>query len=170
MQRSRYPLKPGMSLPFAACLCPSGRWGTGRRTQRLVQGRSESISADNAITAQIDEDPASGTAWYGWPDLFSVLGRSSLGLGSSSCMLFLLTSRVQLDLLAGYRIYLFCWDSEGRRLQTYGPLFRGESDFPREAASLPFPRAPIVPSPAARPAGAVTRGTTWIGVRGVGHR
>jgi len=49
----------GMSLPLADTLAPQPSTGEPGDTLRDWEaGRSESISADNAITAQIDEDPS----------------------------------------------------------------------------------------------------------------
>jgi hypothetical protein len=50
-----------------------------------AQGRSQSISADNAITAQIDEDPASRPYGIGLDSFayFPMIGAIPLGLGSS---------------------------------------------------------------------------------------
>jgi hypothetical protein len=50
----------GMYLPFAAVLVPERSMDApSDALAEWAHGRSESISADNAITAQIDEDPAS---------------------------------------------------------------------------------------------------------------
>src|ERR1700676_1539439 len=52
-------VKQGMDLPFAAVLVPERSIdASADALTNWAQGRSQSISADNAITAQIDEDPA----------------------------------------------------------------------------------------------------------------
>ena len=48
-----------------------------------ADGRGESIAADNAITAQIDEDPASQTTGLDSFTYFPSLGMPSLGMDSS---------------------------------------------------------------------------------------
>jgi hypothetical protein len=55
-------VKQGMYLPFAGVLVPELAIDPPANADPLAHwayGRSESIAADNAITAQIDEDPAS---------------------------------------------------------------------------------------------------------------
>jgi hypothetical protein len=80
-------VKQGMDLPFAAVLVPET--SIDAPTDALANwahGRGESISADNAITAQIDEDPAarnSSLAMNGFT-YFPMIGViPSLGLGLS---------------------------------------------------------------------------------------
>jgi len=51
-------VKEGMELPFAEVLVPESQTVTGDAFTDWSHGRSESIQADNAITAQIDEDAA----------------------------------------------------------------------------------------------------------------
>ena len=76
-----------MYLPFAPVLVPeSSIDGPGDALTDWAKGRSESISADNAITAQIDEDPASRDPGLGTDNFayFPMVGVPSLGspLGS----------------------------------------------------------------------------------------
>jgi hypothetical protein len=56
-------VEQGMSLPFESGVAPevAGQL-TGDQLNDWSKGRGQSISADNAITAQIDEDPAAVTA------------------------------------------------------------------------------------------------------------
>jgi len=71
----------GMTLPFAQVLVPE-------LPERLpndalndwANGRSQSISADNAITAQIDEDPASVAPGYDGFTYFPLLGLPYTGV------------------------------------------------------------------------------------------
>jgi hypothetical protein len=70
-------VKQGMDLPFAAILVPEP--SSGEPVDGLsdwAQGRSDSIAADNAITQQIDSDPASQTAGPAGFTYFPVLGAS----------------------------------------------------------------------------------------------
>src|SRR5579872_2962105 len=69
----------GMSLPFAGVLVPERASEPSiDALSEWANGRGESIAADNAITAQLDQDPGAGT-----PDAFTYypfLGLSSLGM------------------------------------------------------------------------------------------
>ena len=74
----------GMYLPLAAVLVPESSIDVpGDALTDWAKGRSESISADNAITAQIDEDPASRDPGLGTDNLclFSTRRRPFPGLG-----------------------------------------------------------------------------------------
>jgi hypothetical protein len=82
-------VEQGMNLPFAAALVPQQSINEpADELSDWSKGRSESISTDNAIAAQISDDPTTfannsglgpGTLTY-----FPMLGLPSLGLGSSS--------------------------------------------------------------------------------------
>jgi hypothetical protein len=77
-------VEEGMYLPFAPVLVPERSSDVpGDALTDWAKGRSESISADNAITAQIDEDPASrdpglGTDGFAY---FPLVGVPSLSSG-----------------------------------------------------------------------------------------
>jgi hypothetical protein len=75
----------GMNLPLAAVLVPEQRPNelSGDSLSDWADGRGESIAADNAITAQIDEDPASQTTGLDSFTYFPSLGMPSLGMDSS---------------------------------------------------------------------------------------
>jgi hypothetical protein len=74
----------GMSLPFAAVLVPDRSSDkSGDALSNWANGRNESILADNAITAQIDEDPDSRTPGLESFSYFPFLGVPSSGLGLS---------------------------------------------------------------------------------------
>lgn len=76
-------IKPGMNLPFAGVLVPEQSSDEpGDALSDWANGRGQSIAADNAITAQIDEDPAAATLGLGSFTYFPLLGVSSAGLGS----------------------------------------------------------------------------------------
>ncbi|HEV3200936.1 MAG TPA: hypothetical protein VGZ73_23695 [Bryobacteraceae bacterium] len=76
----------GMDLPLASVLVPERSLDVpGDSLSSWAQGRSESISADNAIAAQIDEDPALRNSDFGADSFtyFPLIGVPSFGLGSS---------------------------------------------------------------------------------------
>ena len=75
----------GMNLPLAAVLVPEQRPNelSGDSLSDWADGRGESIAADDAITAQIDEDPASQTTGLDSFTYFPSLGMPSLGMDSS---------------------------------------------------------------------------------------
>jgi hypothetical protein len=73
----------GLDLPFGEVLVPEQ--SSGEPNDALsdwAKGRGESISADNAITAQIGEDPALGTLGLDGFTYFPFLGVPAYGLGS----------------------------------------------------------------------------------------
>ena len=78
-------VKQGMDLPLAAVLVPERIVDMpGDALTDWAKGRSESISADNAITAQIDEDPASRNSdlpMDGGFAYFPLIGVPSVGSG-----------------------------------------------------------------------------------------
>ncbi len=77
-------VEQGMYLPLAPVLVPERSVDVpGDALTDWAQGRSESISADNAITAQIDEDPASRDPGLGTDNFayFPMVGVPSLGSG-----------------------------------------------------------------------------------------
>jgi hypothetical protein len=77
-------VQEGMYLPFAPVLVPERSIDVpGDALTDWAKGRSESISADNAITAQIDEDPASRDPGLGTDSFayFPLIGVPSLGSG-----------------------------------------------------------------------------------------
>jgi hypothetical protein len=79
-------VEQGMYLPFASVLVPERFIDVpGDALADWAKGRSESISADNAITAQIDEDPASRNSGLGVDSFayFPLIGVPSLGSGLS---------------------------------------------------------------------------------------
>ena len=75
----------GMTLPLADVLVPERSPAPlGDTLNDWADGRSESISADNAIAAQIDQDPASQTAGLDGFTYFPMLGLPPVGLGTYS--------------------------------------------------------------------------------------
>jgi len=74
----------GMDLPLEAVLVPERSTAVPADTLAdWTHGRSDSISADNAITAQIDEDPAASNSLFGLDGVtyFPLIGASSMALG-----------------------------------------------------------------------------------------
>jgi hypothetical protein len=77
-------VKQGMDLPLAAILTPGQ--SSAEPVDNLsewAKGRSDSITADDAITQQIDSDPAAQTAGLGGFTYFPVLGVAPPTLYSS---------------------------------------------------------------------------------------
>jgi hypothetical protein len=86
-ERQPVTVKQGMDLPFASKLAPEP---TGAEPadglSDWAKGRSDSIAADDAITQQIDSDPASQTAGIDGLDGFTnfpILGVPPVGLYST---------------------------------------------------------------------------------------
>ena len=76
-------VEQGMTLPFAGVLVTERSSDPGKDALRdWSNGRSDSITADNAITAQIDQDPASQTLDPDGFTYFPILGVPSVGLTS----------------------------------------------------------------------------------------
>jgi hypothetical protein len=162
-------VEPGMSLPFAGVLVPERSGGEpGDALSDWASGRSESISADNAITAQIDEDPAAGTPGLDGFTYFPFLG---VGWGSSSLYSSYAPYQPGFNsvYLPGYTYLPLMLALGGRRLQTYGPLSPLRIGLSPGAGGItPFPRAPVVRTPIAHPA--PVRVAPPVAVHGVGHR
>jgi hypothetical protein len=162
-------VEAGMTLPFASVLVPERSSGDpGDALSDWASGRGESITADNAITAQIDEDPASGTPGLDGVTYFPFLG---VGLGSSSLYSSYTPSQPGFNsyYLPGYTYLPLLLGLGGRRLQTYGPSSPLRIGLTPGAGGLtPFPRAPFVGAPVARPA--PIHVAPPIAVHGVGHR
>jgi hypothetical protein len=163
------PVEPGMTLPFSGVLASErSSWEPGDALSDWASGRSESISADNAITAQIDEDPASVTPGSDGFTYFPFLG---VGLGSASLYNSYTPAQPGFNsiYLPGYTYLPLLVGLGGRRLQTYGPLSPLRIGFAPVGGGLtPIPRAPIVRAPVARPA--PVHAAPPVVVHGVGHR
>jgi len=141
-----------------------------------ADGRGESIAADDAITAQIGEDPASQTAADGFTN-YPFLGVPSLGLVSSSPY-----GSYALYQPGFYSIYLPGYAYPPLLLGLMGSGFRygnpsiyghigvvpGIGAGVRIPITVPVPRAPIAPG--VRPVPAPVRAPAHIVVRGGGHR
>ena len=81
-------VEQGMDLPFAAALVPDESIGEpADQLSEWSKGRAESISADNAIAAQISDDPASAASadlGSGTVTYFPLLGLTSPGSSLSN--------------------------------------------------------------------------------------
>jgi hypothetical protein len=103
----------GMSLPLAGVLVPErSDEPFGDALSDWADGRGESIAADNAITAQIDEDPPSQTTGLDSFTYFPSLGVPSLGMDSSG-------------LYNSYALYQPGFNSIYLPGYTYAPLMLG---------------------------------------------
>lgn len=154
-------VEPGMSLPFAGVLVPErSSERSGDALSDWASGRSESISTDNAIMAQIDEGPASLTPGLDSFTYFPLLGVPSPGLGSSRPY-------------SSFTPYQSGFNSVYLPGYTYRPLILGLGRGFRPYAP-PFPRrigassgaGTIVPIPRPTPGHAAPR----VGPRGGGRR
>jgi len=162
----------GMSLPFASVLVPEQSSEQSRDSLGdWANGRSESISADNAITAQIDEDPASRTAGLDGFTYFPFLGVPAPGLALSG-----LASSGPYNSFTPYQpgfnsIYLPGYTYQplmlgllGRGFRTYQPLLPLHIRGPVGIGTLiPVPRTP---GPSPMP----IHGGPHPGVHAGGHR
>jgi len=156
-------VKHGMELPFAAVLVPERSIDLpGDALADWARGRSESISADNAITAQIDEDPASRDPGLAADSIayFPFLGVTPLGSGLYSGY-------------GSYNSYQPGFSSIYLPGYSYRPLLLGLGpsglrgyvySSPRRVGSYPIVPAPHVPLPA--PGHTAPHGAVHVG----GHR
>jgi hypothetical protein len=79
------PVEQGMSLPLAAVLVPeSSIMQPADALTNWADGRGQSIAADDAITAQIDEDPDAAAGSTDTFSYFPLVGVPSMGPGTSS--------------------------------------------------------------------------------------
>ena len=156
-------VEPGMTLPFAGVLVPQR--SSDRYSDALSDwsnGRSQSISADNAITAQIDEDPASVT-----PGLDTFAYFPVLGVPSSSSLYSSFTPTqpgFNSIYLPGYTYLPLMLGFMGRGFRSYLPLLpRRIGVSPGTGLMVPVPHGPIL-----RPA--PVHVTPHIGIRVGAHR
>jgi hypothetical protein len=79
------PVEQGMSLPLASVLVPeSSIMQPSDALSNWAAGRGQSIAADNAITAQIDEDPDAGAGSADTFSYFPLVGVPAMGPGTAS--------------------------------------------------------------------------------------
>ena len=157
----------GMSLPFAGVLVPErSNEQSNDALSEWASGRSESISADNAIMAAIDEDPASRAPGLNSFTYFPFLGVPSLGLGSSSLYGPLTPSQPGFNsiYLPGYTYRPPLLGLVGRVPRTTPPSPpRRIGVSPGTGTMIPVPRLPV-------PRPAPVHPTPRVGVRGGAHR
>jgi len=161
----------GMSLPFAGVLVPEpSNEQSGDALSDWADGRSQSIAADNAITAQIDEDPAAQATGVETFTYFPTLGLASPGLGSyglySSLYPNLYPNQPGFNsiYLPGYTYSPLLLGLVGRGFQTYLPALRWRTGVSAGAGTIVrIPRAPVpYPTP--------VHAAPTVVVRGVAHR
>jgi hypothetical protein len=153
----------GQHLPFGEVLVPERTAGEPNDAlSEWAKGRGESISADNAITAQIGEDPTQGTPGLDGFTYFPFLGVPALGLGSYSA--YGSYTPYQLGFssiyLPGYTYPPILFGVLGRGLATRLPLLPGQIGIlpgrigvsPGAGTLAPVPRSPILRAPAPAPA------------------
>ena len=157
----------GMSLPLAAVLVPEPSHAqSSDALSDWADGRGESIAADNAITAQIDEDPASPTAGVDGFTYFPSLGIASLGVGSSGLYNSFnpYQSGFNSIYLPGYTYPPLILGLVGRGFRAYVPPIPWRIGTSTGVGTIVrIPRAPVpYPTP--------VRAAPSVGVRGIGHR
>lgn len=149
-------VKEGMYLPFAQVLVPEASTDVpGDALTDWAKGRSESISADNAITAQIDEDPSSRDPGLGTDNVayFPLVGVPSLGSGLYGGYNSLYPSQPGFNsiYLPGYTYRPFLFGLTPGVLGLTPGVLRGSSfSLPRRVGISPITpgsRAPLVPLP-----------------------
>jgi hypothetical protein len=120
------------------------------KLQDWANGRSESISADDAITAQIDEDPATVIAGVYGPIYFPVIGVPSLALDPIGLYnsVDLYQPGFSSIYLPGYTHRPLIFSLMGRGLRTYPLRPRGLTGVSAGAGIIvPIPRSPILLPP-----------------------
>ncbi len=182
----------GMSLSLAGATAPErASVPSGDPLNDWAHGRNESISADNAITAEIDDDPAAHAAFLDEFTYFPLIGVPSLGLGSSGLYSSFATYQPGFNsiYLPGYTYRPFILVQHGlvgRSLVSYAPPpYRPVTispvgstivSVPRTSGGgpvqIPRPSTIITPHPSttAGPRPAPIRIAPRVVVRGGGHR
>jgi hypothetical protein len=175
-------VRSGMSLPFAGVLVPESSIDQPRdMLSDWSHGRSESVSADNAIAAQIDEDPSTRTAGldsftYFPPIGVSTLGLSPYGLGPASPYSSYLPYQLGFNsiYLPGYTYRPLLLGLGGLGIRPYVPSStpRRIGVSPGLGTMSPIPRVPVLglsprsPVPAAAPRPVIIRPAAPAPVRG----
>jgi hypothetical protein len=128
------PVEQGMSLPLAAVLVPeSSIMQPLDALSNWADGRGQSIAADNAISAQIDEDPDAAAGSLDTFSYFPLVGAPSVDPGMSSAYSYLYPTQPGFNsiYLPGY---------------TYRPYFLGLLGSPARPYSI-YPSRRITVSP-----------------------
>jgi hypothetical protein len=160
-------VKPGMNLPFGGVLVPER--SSDEPSDALsdwATGRDESISADNAITAQIDEGPALEAPGSDGFTYFPLLGVPSVGLSSFSSYSSFTPYQPGFNsiYLPGYTYAPLMLRLPGRGSGMYWPSPPRRIGFsPGVGPIVPIPRAPL-------PRSGPVHAPPHLGVRGGAHR
>jgi hypothetical protein len=158
----------GMRLPLADALAAE-RFNeeSGDALSEWNNGRGQSIAADDAIAAQIDEDPAAQTGADAFT-YYPFLGLSSLGSVPMSPPGAFASYQLGFNstYLPGYTSVPFLLGIGGPGIRTRFPLYPRVGVAPRGGVIVP---APSVPVPGVRPAPVPIRPPAHVVVRGV-HR
>ena len=164
-------LESGMSLPFAGVLVTER---TSEPSQDALDdwsnGRSESITADNTITAQLDQDPTAGMAASGGFTYYPLLGLSPLGPAPVSAYSSYIPSQPGFYsiYLPGYTYRPFLLGTMGigigRRYPPYPLSLPRVGISPGAGYINPLPRSPIsIVRPGVTQPGAIRPGVTQPG-------
>ena len=179
-------VEQGTSLPFAGVLVPER--ASEHPTDGLSEwanGRGESITADNAITEQLDQDPAAGTPGFDSFTYYPFLGLSSLGMNPGGPYSSYLPRQPGFNsiYLPGYTYRPVLLGTMGlgpigHRYPTYPFSLPRVGGAPGAGYINPLPRVGVAPGagrvtplprvPGGRPG--ITRAPPAIGVRGGAHR
>jgi hypothetical protein len=141
----------GMNLPFAGVLVPE-RASVEQSKDALsdwATGRGESITADNTITAQLDQDPAAGTPGLDSFTYYPLLGLSPLGMSPTGMYSSYLPSQPGFSsiYLPGYTYRPLLLGTMGvgpigPRFPTYPLSFPRAGGAPGAVYITPLPRMP----------------------------
>ncbi len=162
-------VEPGMSLPFASVLVPErASEHSSDALSEWSTGRGESITADNAITAQLDEDLSSGAGGFTY---YPFLGLPPVGLSPLGSYSSYLPRQPGFSsiYLPGYSyrpplLGIVGLGPMGHRFPTYPLSLPRVGDAPGAGHLNPLPRLPV-----ARPG--ITHAPPAIGVHPAGaHR
>ena len=164
-------VEQGMSLPFAGVLVPERASEQSKDAlSEWSTGRGESITADNAITAQLDQDPAAGAPGLDSFTYYPLLGLPSLGMSPMGPYSPYLPRQLGFNsiYLPGYTyrpllLGTMGAGSIGHRSPIYPFSLPRVGGAPRAGYLTPLPRAPVT-----RPG--ITRGTPAVRVHGGAHR
>jgi len=186
INRQSVSVEQGMSLPFAGVLVPERASEQSKDAlSEWSTGRGESITADNTITAQLDEDLSAGTSGTGGFTYYPFLGLPLVGLSPLSSYNSYLPRQPGFSsiYLPGYTyrpplLGIVGLGPIGHRFPTYPLSFPRVRGAPGAGYITPLPRVGVAPGaghitplprvPVARPG--ITHAPPAIGVRGGAHR
>jgi hypothetical protein len=170
-------VEPGMSLPLAGVLVPERASEQSKDAlSEWSVGRGESITADNAITAQLDQDPAAaGTPGLDNFTYYPFLGLSSIGMSPAGLYSPYLPIQPGFSsvYLPGYTYRPFLLGTMvtgpiGHRFPTYPLSLPRVVGAPGAGYVNPLPHATPLPRlPVTRPG--ITHAPAAIGAHGAAH-